>query len=721
MRELRSTGGVLVLCGAAFFSLHFLRVNFAPGYLLSTLLSNEPSPVVARGVVLEEPELRSTGKLGERSRFQVHLEQITIRGATYRLPAPVLVDWRGKTPSRGDLIELTAEAHNLAPPRNPGQFNQPRYLNRLGVFSEFRVRYPSDGKVISSGHGNPILGWADASRAWMQKKLTSDLEDCPEVSGLIQSLVLGIKEATPEETRELFQKTGTMHLFVVNGLHIGLFAAIVWSFLKPLSVTRRRAVFVVIPLIAFYAMVTGASPGSLRATIMASIMIGSHLVERKPIAMNSLAAAGVVILLGDTNELFRPGFQFSFGVVTAILLFATSLRALFARFGQPDPFLPRLLWSRWQVAIAGMGRHLSALAAVSIAAWLGSLPFTMGYFHLLSVSAVLANLVLVPTAFIILGQGLLSICGGSISATVGAVFTNANWAAVKFLLIVVRGFALLPGSHVYLELPHFGNPETEITVFDFGRGNAVHVRTQGHDWLLDTGSRSNFDNILRPYLRSRGINQLDGLLVSHGHTANMGGALAAVDEFHPKQIIDSPLRDRSGARKAFQEGLGQRSISKTTISRGDVIQLSNETTLRILFPPLGFEGRTADTRSLVVMMETSGKKILFQFDTGYPTEEWLLENEPDLKCDILIKGMHADEPSGTPAFLAATNPRVIVCGTGGDAGFSRITDEWAATITKAVLFRQDRTGAVMIELKDHSFTARGFIGGRSSRDAGSGG
>src|SRR5712692_5590318 len=111
----------------------------------------------------------------------------------------------------------------------------------------------------------------------MQRQLTLDLDDSPEIAGVIQSMVLGLKGETPDETRELFQRTGTLHLFVVNGLHVGIIAGIAWLLIKPLRVGRRRSVFAIIPLLAFYAVVTGLSPGSIRATIMAAIVLGAHL------------------------------------------------------------------------------------------------------------------------------------------------------------------------------------------------------------------------------------------------------------------------------------------------------------------------------------------------------------------------------------------------------------------------------------------------------------
>ncbi|MBV5332668.1 ComEC/Rec2 family competence protein, partial [bacterium] len=98
-------------------------------------------------------------------------------------------------------------------------------------------------------------------------------------------------------------------------------------------------------------------------------------------------AAGFVILAQATNELFSPGFQLSFAVVAAILLVAQPLQARIRRGLDPDPFLPVALWDRWQKVRHDAGGGLAGLLAVSVAAWLGSLPLTVYYFHMISLSA----------------------------------------------------------------------------------------------------------------------------------------------------------------------------------------------------------------------------------------------------------------------------------------------------------------------------------------------
>jgi len=96
---------------------------------------------------------------------------------------------------------------------------------------------------------------------------------------------------------------------------------------------------------------------------------------------------------------------------------------------------------------------------------------------------------------------------------------------------------------VYVETPRLPRPPAcEFMVFDLGDGGATFLRAKGNDWLLDCGAANDYDRILLPYLRSRGVNRLDGLLFTHGSSRHIGGAFAAVNDFRPRLLADSVLK-----------------------------------------------------------------------------------------------------------------------------------------------------------------------------------
>jgi competence protein ComEC len=691
---------------AAFFVLHTFHYWDSPGRLLARELKGRARSVEATGVVISEQEAREDA--GPKSKTSLRAKLGSIRAGSADEPenAIVLLRWIGSPPAYGDLVSFKAPAGRIAPARNPGQFDYAGYMNRLGVYTDCEIRDAADEKILGHGHGNPIRVLAYNARGWLQAKLSSDLEDSPEIAGLIQSLVLGLKSETPEATRELFQRTGTLHLFVVNGLHVGMFAAIAWLLLAPLGLSRRLSVFVLVPLLAFYAVITGLSTGSIRATIMAAIVLGGYVVERKPVALNSLAAAAFVILAWDTNELFMPGFQFSFGVVSSIILLAGRLQRAFSRWGEPDCFLPRQLWSARQRFVQAGSSHAGALLAVSTAAWIGSLPFTAGYIHLVTLSSVAANFVIVPTAFCILFNGILAIVSGTISTALGNLFNNANWLAAHLLLWLVQLFARIPGGYVYVETPRLSNPPCEMTVLDLNGGGAMHVRAAGSDWLIDTGNGFEYDSVVRPFLRMRGINSLDGLVLTQGNAKHIGAASQAWDDFQPDRILDSPLRESSRTWQDYEAGLPSPGVGRVICQRGDLIDLSPEAKARILYPPPGISPKAAGDKTLIIRIECRGVRLLLAQESGTFAERWLIEHEADLASDVLVKGAQGKDVSGLDDFLKAVRPAVLI--STAPRGADPL--ETRARACGAAFFPQARTGAVRIEIGESELTVSSYLG-----------
>jgi len=63
---------------------------------------------------------------------------------------------------------------------------------------------------------------------------------------VISSMVLGLRDETPEELEDLFSRTGTLHLFAISGLHVGLLCVIAIQVLRPLGLGRRILPFAVL-------------------------------------------------------------------------------------------------------------------------------------------------------------------------------------------------------------------------------------------------------------------------------------------------------------------------------------------------------------------------------------------------------------------------------------------------------------------------------------------
>jgi len=704
------------IVGIGFFLLHNLETSNTEGQQLADELGSRPRVVTATGHVITEPKTAPSGF----ATFLFKLQSIEFGGRKQPARAVWQVHWKG-TPEFGDELKLFGTAEVIAPPRNPGEFDMRAYLARHDIRRMLFVRYPEDGALIRHGGGNPILRLAQKSRTWMQKAICRGLENAPEVGSFLSGIVLGIRHETPEDIEEPFQQTGTVHLFAVAGLHVGIVAALLWILATVAHLSRKCAAAVIIPSLFFYAAITGLHVPSLRAAVMASILVGGLFFERKVFVLNSLAAGAFFLLCWDTNELFSAGFQLSFAVVGAIILFADPVSKFLQRWTSPDPFLPRSLLRGPRRGMHASFTWLCDGTGVSVAAWIGSLALVLWYFHLVTPISLLANLIVVPIAFFILAIALLSLLSTPLLTGLAVIFNNANWLLAKLVLGIVQMLAHIPGGHFYIEHPHFAEKlVARVTVLDAGAGAAVHLQTGSANWLLDCGNERTYQRVVREYLHWAGINRLFGLLLTHGDSLHLGGTPQLLKDFPSIRVVDNAAPDHSVAHRKLQRLFRERGIRTDNLTTGDSFRLSRDVTAYVLFPPPDFRSSIADDQAYVVrLLVPPATSILFMSDSGIKTEEQLLAQRLDLRSDIVVKGQNHSGESGSKPFLDAVQPRLIIATSRDFPDYERVSDEWAENLQKRgiKLFRQDETGAVILRFHQDNWEAQSYFTGETFRSS----
>ncbi|HKR54532.1 MAG TPA: ComEC/Rec2 family competence protein [Chthoniobacterales bacterium] len=704
---------VFAVVGATFFVLHSARITNTSADALAHIAGQQPCPANVTGIVTTEPKIEANGNAS----FLLKLRGAKIENYDVRTDATVFVRWRGR-PNIGDELALFGTVQPIEAPRNPGEFDMRAYLARRDVKSLFIVRYPENGRILTAGSGFSVLRAAAHSREWMQRILSRDIEDSPDVVGLICGTALGLRHQTRDDIEEPFQQTGTLHLFAVAGLHVGIVARLLWTVSMVLRLPRKIATALIIPLLFFYAAITGLHTASVRAAIMSALLLGGIFFDRKVLALNSLAAAAFLILLFDSNQLFTSGFQLSFAVVGTIVLLADPMFVRFKRVVGPDPFLPRVLLSRAQRFCIKGGRKLGRGASVSLAAWIGSLALIYWYFYLITPVSLVANLVVVPIAYFVLALAMLSLIAAPISSGLSVIFNNANWLMSHIILGLVHFFALMPAGHLYLPRFTESHRPIVITVLDEGTGGAAHIRANGYDWLIDCGGERNYESTLKSFLHSRGVNRLQGILLTHGDAQHIGAALETSADFGPREIYDNPLNVRSSAHRRFREAPGK--PEPRLLFRGDSLLLGRDVHAEILYPPPNIKIRSADDAPLIAQLVINEQiRVLFESDAGAEAELALLGSGADLKSDILIKGQHHSGDSGTREFLDGVTPKLIIATSRESPLAEQITEEWSSEIARRgiKLFRQDRTGAVEIQFRGEDWTARSYLTAEAFRSS----
>jgi beta-lactamase superfamily II metal-dependent hydrolase len=409
-------------------------------------------------------------------------------------------------------------------------------------------------------------------------------------------------------------------------------------------------------------------------------------------------------------------------VVGAIVLFTDPFFRVFKRRAAPDPFLPQTLVRGPRRWVHSSYEWVSGGVSVSLAAWIGSLPLVLWYFHLVTPISLLANLAVVPIAFFVLAVALVSLLVTPLFPWIAVIFNNANWTLATLVIGIVDLFAQIPGGHFYVA-PLNWNEKTSarMTVLDLGPGAAVHLRTVGSNWLFDCGSERNYGRVVREYLHWTGVNRLSGLFLSHGDSLHIGGAMELLNDFPNTQVFDNPAPDRSALHRRLSRMLSElkkRGLKRSSLIAGDDLRLSRDVSARVLFPPSSFAGTTADHQAFVIRLSIAPATfVLLMSDSGTETEQALLSDSLELHSDVLIKGQHHSAASGSGPFLDAVRPRLIIATSQDFPASERISEDWVEEVRARgiKLFRQDETGAVELKFSGKEWTARAYLTGEIFR------
>lgn len=334
----------------------------------------------------------------------------------------------------------------------------PRYGDRWLIPGMFRVRGSPVGigqsryflngdrhsaRFISGKHGNVFMAWCYAKRRQAARLLETGISRFPDQVALLHALVLGYRHAMSPELQRSFAATGTLHIFAISGLHVGMIAMLIVFVLTRCRISRERWIFFLAPLLIIYTAATGARPSAIRACIMALLYFVAPILNRKSDLPSALAFAALAILVVDPAQLLDTGFIFSFVVMGGLVVMYSPFERALRRFWEPDP-LRLQPEPRGIVLLRAAGRRLAALIAVSCSAWLASAPLTAHFFGRFIPVALVGNLVVVPLAFLIVLFGCLSLVLGACLPVAAALINHVSVALVSVMTVTMRGMAAVP-------------------------------------------------------------------------------------------------------------------------------------------------------------------------------------------------------------------------------------------------------------------------------------
>ena len=601
--------------------------------------------------------------LPARTAQGVRFELDAARSRRAELPQRLQLSWFGGPPLRaGEQWRLAVTLQRPAGLLNPhGPDREAQLLaRRVGATGTVKA-----GQLLAPVTG----GWRDALR---QRLLA--VEANGRTAALV-ALVLGDGAGLAREDWQTLQATGTVHLLVISGQHIGLVAGLLYGLVAGLA--RWGLWPVRLPWLPWacglamaaalaYGWLAGAGVPVQRACLMLAVVLLWRLRFRHLGALLPLLLALVVVLLVEPLAALLPGFWLSFSAV------ATLLYCFSARLGGWRPWRA---WTRaqWVIAIGLLPVLLATGLPVSLSAPLANL-VAVPWISLVVLPLALLGTVLLPLPGV--GEALLWLAGGLLDLLFRGLALVAQqrpawmppalpvwaWLLVclgALLLLLPRGVPLRGlGGVMLLALwvPREPVPlgQVEVWQLDVGQGLAVLLRTRHHNLLYDAGpAKGDSDlgeRVVLPTLRKLGVAALDVMLVSHAHADHAGGAAAIQRGLPVRRIIggealgDVPLQPCVSGERWDWDGV------RFSLWRWADAQSSND-------------------RSCVLMVEAQGERLLLAGDMEAGAERaWLAATQAP-GIDWLQSPHHGSRSSSSEAFIRATAPRGVLISRGRNNSF----------------------------------------------------
>ena len=242
-----------------------------------------------------------------------------------------------------------------------------------------------------------------------------------------------------------------------------------------------------------------------------------------------------------------------------------------------------------------------------------------------------------------------------------------------------------------------------VTFLDVGQGDAAIIESPGGSALVvDTGriDTDGTDNagrrILIPFLKSRGINAVGAILLSHPHADHIGGAAALLEAFPVGLLMDNGQdADAPLVVPILTAAQTHHTIYKTA-QRGQEIVLDDGVILHILAPTEAERHGKVNNASMVLRLEYGKTVLLFTGDAEIDEEADLVASGSQLTADVLKVGHHGSDTSSTPEFLAAVHPRLAIVSVGLHNLYGHPRRDVLERLEAggAKIYRTDKNGAV---------------------------
>lgn len=648
-----------------------------------------------------------------RSRCEVQLRQVFRSGAWCPISGRACLTVNGTLQPfpPGTQICFSAFVVRYLTPSNPGESNRCLARREKGFYCFLQSPYPQS--VRCEGRVEPGLGWGlsrlrDRCHHVLQRHISE------EAYPLAAAVLLGLRDPMPAAQRDLYLRTGTIHLLSISGLHVGLLSGCLLSVARVRPMHRDWAAVLLIGFVVAFCLLAGGRTPVVRASVLVILFSLSWISLRRSQIVNSLATAAIWIVCCRPTDVLSIGSQLSFlSVATLAWVGQQSL------FGPPEDPLDRLVWrtrTRRRRLIDACCHQFSRCLFASSLVWLTTAPLVAHHFHIVSPIAILLNALLWVPLLVSMLAGifmfLLEPCGTFVAGC-PAILCEAALEVILFLVVVVDtwpaahfwcvgpstmglvafyiglGFLCLSGDRrnvtqlVVLFVAVvllFGlgmlcawlGPSRNAfrcTFLAVGHGTCVVLQwPDGATWLYDAGrlgaTRRGVEIVSR-FLWKQRIFKIDQVVLSHLDVDHYSLIPSLVNRFSVDRLITTtalcePRADASYLRRF----LDRRGVRILTVSEGDRLDPPN-CRIRVLGPRVPLDTANDNANSIVLLVESMGTAVVLPGDLEGPRLEQLFQST-SVKAQIAMAPHHGSPVSQPIRFADWCQAEVLIVSSRGD-------------------------------------------------------
>ncbi len=585
----------------------------------------------------------------------------------------------------GDKVKIKGTLKLPSKNTVPNLFNYRKYLNNNNIYyilTASEITKIKNNTKILTHYKNKLQKYINRKKAHTYLNI----------------FILSNKNDLDKEVLNSYQVNGLSHLFSISGMHITLLLGTILKLLDKVSYNRYYKYIFLIIILIIYMYLTDFTPSILRSGIMFILLTLNKLFNFKIKTKNIIMLTFIIIVLINPYYIYNLGFQLSYLISFYLIIFAHIINK--------------------------HKNYFKKLSITSLISFLVSFPIIISNYYQVNLLSILINLLFVPIisyivlplAFItlILPTDSLLILTMDILEGISLSLTNINYlllelpkpsiyliiiyyAIITLLLINKKCFISLLTTIFIHKISINFNPNMEILFLDVSQGDSIllHYPHNKYNILIDTGGNYNYEiskNIIIPYLKSKGINKIDYLILTHGDYDHMGESINLIENFKVEKVIFNCGEFNDLEKELIKD------LDKKKMPYYSCIKELNIDDNKLYFLQTK-EYDNENDNSSVIYFNYYNYKSLFMGDASTEREKDILEKYNLKDVDFLKVGHHGSNTSSSEEFINSINPKYSLISVGKNNRYGHPNKEVLDTLNDSKIYRTDQDGSIMFKIK----------------------